>query len=78
MSCFMVLAVRTSVIVVVELMTVIRPVEPVLVGPVRKAGKEKHVNKVGYVNRSVTVNMTGDVNKVGHVQGTCKRCQQGE
>ena len=73
----MVLAVKTSVIVVVELMTVIRPVEHVLVVPVRKAGKEKHVNKVGYVNRYGTVNMTGNVNKVGHVQGTRKRCQQG-
>ena len=55
----MVLAVRTNVTVAVELMTVIRPVEPVLVEPVRKDGKGKHVNKVGYVNRLDTLNMRG-------------------
>ena len=57
MTCIMVLVVRTNVIVVVELRTVTKPMEPVLVGPVRKAGKGNRVNKVGSVNMVVDVKL---------------------
>ena len=67
MTCSMVLVVRTNVIVVVELRTVTKPMELVLVGPVRKAGKGKHVSKVGNVNMVVNVNKAAGVDKVSYV-----------
>ena len=67
MTCIMVLVVKTNVIVVVELRTVIKPMEPVLVGPVRKAGKGNHVNKVGNVNMVVDLSKVSDVDRVSYV-----------